>query len=98
MRQRLENRRPSATRRINHNGETIHITVGYDIDTGLPREVFANGWKFGSDAQRNTESACKVVSVALQCGVDPREMARTLEKDEVVGAILSVVCDEWTTP
>lgn len=76
-RERLPDRRRAITRRVLHNGQTIHITVGYD-DRAEVREVFANGGKEGSEMHALISDACTVISIALQHGVQVSEMTKSL--------------------
>lgn len=74
----LPNRRPSSTSEIAFRGFPITVTVGYDPATGQPREVFANSGRSGSDMQAALSDACVLVSIALQHGVTPAALAKSL--------------------
>lgn len=76
-RQRLPNRRQSETRQIEHRGQAITVTVGFD-DAWAPREVFATGPKEGSDMQHVLSDACVLISIALQHGISPTALSRSL--------------------
>ena len=69
----LPNRRPSATVDVAFGT----VTVGFDA-LGQPREVFANGPKEGSDMQATIADACVVISIALQHGVPPAALGKSL--------------------
>ena len=73
----LPARRPNATHHAEHNGKAISITVGYDL-TGRPMEVFADGHREGSDMRALMSDACVVISIALQRGATPEELAHSL--------------------
>lgn len=73
----LSNRRPSATIDTAFRGFPITITVGYDL-TATVREVFANSGKSGSDMQATLADACVLISIALQHGVTPAALAKSL--------------------
>jgi len=75
-RTRLPNRRRSAT--IELMGEhPFTITVGFD-DRGRAKEVFADGAKHGSGLAAIISDICTVISVALQHGVPPRDLVKSL--------------------
>lgn len=107
-RQRLPQRRPNATSVIDWAGREIVVAVGFDPATGAPQEVFASGPKEGSDMLATLADACVVISLALQHGATPEELARSLgrvpawspngeEADapaSVIGAVLQVVMGE----
>ena len=77
MRQSLPHRRPNFTTEAEFKGHSLSITVGYDLE-GQPREVFANTQHSGSDMQASLADACVLVSVALQYGVPPEALGRSL--------------------
>lgn len=97
MRQRLPNRRPAETVDVEHHGRTYQVTVGYDPDTGQPREVFAHGARSGSDQDIETCDASVMLSLLLQHGADPAEMQHSLLKDadgrpaSIVGAVVALL-------
>ena len=75
-RARLPNRRPSLVQEITYRGQPISVTIGFD---GIvPREVFANGARDGSDMQHILSDACVMISIALQHGVAASELAHSL--------------------
>ncbi len=104
-RQRLPDRRPSETRVIRWVGSDDQfteyaVTVGCFLD-GRPGEVFANGPKVGSTMQSLLEDACVAVSIALQHGVKPEDLARSMGRTpisktetgpaSIIGAIAEVL-------
>jgi hypothetical protein len=78
-RERLPERRPNATTRIDFGGFAFTVTVGFDL-TGRPLEVFADGARIGTDIGHIISDACVVISLALQhgCPADllPKSMGR----------------------
>lgn len=77
MRARLPHRRPNITADHIWNGHLVTATVGLDPETGSPREVFANV-PAGGMMQATLADACVIVSVALQHGITPQELAKSL--------------------
>ncbi len=101
----LPARRPNQTRAIRWAGSDdqpteFSVTVGYFLD-GRPGEVFANGPKVGSTMQSLLEDACVAVSIALQHGVKPEDLARSMGRTpisktetgpaSIIGAIAEVL-------
>ena len=86
-RKRLPNRRPNQTCVIRWAGRDdqpteFSVTVGFFMD-GRPGEVFANGPKVGSAMQALLEDSCVAVSIALQHGVAPADLARSMGRTPV---------------
>lgn len=73
----LPQRRRNATVDAAFRGQPLSVTVGFDA-AGAPREVFANGPREGSDMQHVIADACVVISIALQNGVAPAALMRSL--------------------
>ncbi len=89
-RKRLPDRRPSITRRLEWRTETgehrFHVTIGVDITTGQPVEVFyADGQRIGSQLQHAIQDACVLISLLLQYGVDPASIEKSLSSVPVLG-------------
>lgn len=103
-RERLPDRRPSATIGLSWHGHAFAVSVGYAED-GRVREVFASGTRTGSDMQRMIDDACVVISIALQFGAVPVDLRRSLgtvpdpaagmaeTPASVIGAILGAVAE-----
>jgi len=72
----LPNRRRAATLDV-AGDQPFTVTVGFD-DCGAAKEVFADGGKYGSGLSAIVDDACTVISVALQHGVPPRDLAKSL--------------------
>jgi hypothetical protein len=64
----------------------FYVTVGYELMDPSPREVFyATGMKEGSDTRHVAHDACILVSLLLQNGVSPAEIAKSLSTEPVEG-------------
>ncbi len=81
----LPARRPSVTREVAHAGQRFTVTVGLWPD-GRPGEVFADGYKSGTDQRHTLADACVWASLLLQHGVAPAELGRSLGRVPVVQA------------
>ncbi len=73
----MPDRRVNETREIIFEGKPYLICVGFDA-ADRPREVFVDGPKYGSTMQAFIADACIVISIALQHGIAPEELARSL--------------------
>jgi hypothetical protein len=86
-------------------GHEILVTVGLDLLTGAPAEVFANSAK-GGDVAATLADASVLISIALQHGVTPDALAKSLVRvpdllrgedatlpASPVGAVMAVVQD-----
>lgn len=76
-RRRLPDRRPHVTREIEWNGHRIVVTVGYNPRDGSVAEVFANA-ETGGHMQAALSDACVVLSIALQHGISPADLGKSL--------------------
>jgi len=99
-REPLPARRPNVTVQTAWNGHPITVTVGMRLD-GTPAEVFADTVKPG-DLQNVIADGCVLISLALQHGIPPAGLAKSLGRVPVfstgeiapaspIGAILEVV-------
>jgi hypothetical protein len=70
-------RRQSVTIAADHDGQAFTLTVGL-YDDGRPGEVFADHHKSGSAMQAILSDACVLVSIALQHGISPEALGRSL--------------------
>ncbi|WP_323675524.1 adenosylcobalamin-dependent ribonucleoside-diphosphate reductase [Halorubellus sp. PRR65] len=74
--------RPAALRGVSQRVKTgygkLYVTINEDPDSGEPFEVFANIGHSGGFTNSFTESLGKVISTALQAGVDPDEIVDEL--------------------
>jgi hypothetical protein len=84
-RTQLPNRRPNTTIDLEHKGLTFNVSVGFDPDTGAPMEVFGSTSKAGSDFAVLLSDACVILSIALQHGIQPSELSKTMQWAPVVG-------------
>lgn len=75
----LPNRRPSRTYSTAWEGHPITVTVGFHPATGQPMEVFADTPK-GGHMQATIADACVIVSIALQHGIPPEALAKSLSR------------------
>jgi len=66
------------SQRIETGYGKLYVTINEDPETGRPFEVFANIGHSGGFTNSFTESLGKVVSTALQAGVDPEEIVDEL--------------------
>ncbi len=77
-RARLPNRRPSHSETLEVGGQKVIATVGFDPETGQPRELFMSAGKEGSLLNALLADAAVVISVALQHGVPGEALARSV--------------------
>ena len=101
VRQPLPARRPNFTVETEWSGHPITVTVGLRLD-GSPAEVFADTPR-GGDLQASIADACVLISLALQHGLTPADLAKSLGRVPVwaepgtlapaspVGAIVGVL-------
>ena len=84
-RTQLPNRRPNATVSIEWSGHIFTVTVGFDPETGRILEVFADRPKIDGMSAILSD-ACVWASIAMQHGVTPAELAKSLGEVPVLGA------------
>ncbi len=77
-RQRLPNRRPSHTETLAVDGQSFEATVGFDPESGQPRELFLMAGKEGSMLNSLLADAAVVISIALQHGVPATALAKSI--------------------
>ncbi len=77
-RQRLPNRRECHTETLAVDGQSFEATVGFDPESGQPRELFLTAGKEGSMLNAMLADAAVVISVALQHGVPGEALARSV--------------------
>lgn len=80
----LPHRRPSVTVDCRWQGHLVLVTVGFDL-SGAPREVFA-GVGSGGALEATLADACVLVSIALQHGITPEALERSLGRMPLPGA------------
>ncbi len=77
-RKRLPNRRPSYTETLEVDGQALTATVGFDPKSGQPCELFVSAGKEGSMLDSLLADAAVAISVALQHGVPPAALAKSV--------------------
>ncbi len=77
-RQRLPNRRPAVTETLVVEGQHVEVTVGFASENGAVREVFLATGKTGSMLDSLLADAAVSISVALQHGVPPAALAKSV--------------------
>lgn len=75
----LPHRRPSVTVFAEWQGHPITVTVGFCPASAAPREVFADAVK-GGQMQATLADACVLISLALQHGLPPAALAKSLAR------------------
>ena len=78
MRQRLPNRRHSHSETLEVDGQSFTATVGFDPESGQPRELFLTAGKEGSLLNALLADAAVVISIALQHGVTAAALAKSV--------------------
>ncbi len=104
-RDRLPDRRPNATSRIEFGGFSFTVTVSFALD-GRVLECFADGTRIGTDIAHMIDDACVVISLALQHGCPPSLLPKSMGRVRVpalgegmcgpasaLGAIAAVVAE-----
>ncbi len=77
-RARLPNRRPSHTETLQVDGQIFEATVGFDPQSGQPREIFLKAGKEGSMLNAQLADAAVVISVALQYGIPATALSKSV--------------------
>lgn len=78
IRCRLPNRRPSLKQELQVGGQAFVVDVGFDPETGRPRELFLVAGKEGSLLNSLLADAAVAISVALQCGASAAALAKSV--------------------
>ena len=87
-RARLPNRRPSHTETLEVDGQTFEATVGFDSESGQPRELFMTAGKEGSMLNALLADAAVPISVALQRGVPAAALAKSVGRSPNLSTML----------
>ena len=86
------------------NNVAIPVTVGFD-KAGRPREIFVTNGKSGSGMDALLGDVAVIVSIALQSGIAPHDLAKSIARvpdlingpstnpASPVGAILDLLCE-----
>ena len=77
-RKRLPPRRPAITQTIEVEGQIVEVTIGFAPEDGAVREVFLAAGKTGSMLDSLLADAAVAISVALQHGVPPSALAKSV--------------------
>lgn len=105
-RHHLAYRRLSETTTIQTScGQTVHLSIGFDpSDPKRPREVFYSaGFRSGSQLEFQTQDACVLISLLLQHGLAPNDIAKSLSRLEqpdgtmAYASITGIIADEIVT-
>jgi hypothetical protein len=75
--------RPNITRAVHWDGHDFSVTIGFDPHSVQPAEVFADTAKGGQMAATLAD-ACVLVSIALQHGIQPAELAKSLGRTPIL--------------
>ena len=70
--------RSGRTHEVNTGHGKVYFTINCD-ESGHPLEIFTNGGKNGSVNAANLEAMGRLASIALQEGVKPERLAKTIE-------------------
>ena len=99
----LPNRRPNRTETIQWAGSNGHvttytITTGFRLD-GTPAEIFCDGAKIGSEMRLLLQDVAVIVSLALQFGIAPADLSRSLARvpvsktESAPASIIGAICE-----
>ncbi len=77
-RSRLPNRRPAYTETLEVDGQAFEATVGFDPESGQPRELFLTAGKDGSMLNALLADAAVVISIALQHGIPAAALTKSV--------------------
>ena len=99
-RERLPDRRPNQTMDLVYDGTLYAVTVGFQPDTGEPREIFTHGARVGSNMDAILDDACILLSILLQHRVEPAALARSMgrlgrggQAASVIGALAGMLAE-----
>jgi len=99
-RNRLPNRRPNETVELLFNDTRYAVTVGYYPDTGRIGEVFTHGAKVGSNMDAILDDACVALSLLIQYGTEPSDLALSMGRHgdgkapaSIIGALADLLTD-----
>lgn len=79
-RKRLPNLRPSLQETVVWNAQVYTMTVGFDLRTGLPSEVFLTTDKTGTEMDSIMGDVAVLISIALQNGIRLTDLAKTVSR------------------
>ncbi len=75
---KLPNRRPSHSETLEVDGQSFEATVGFDPESGQPRELFLTAGKEGSLLNSLLAYAAVVISIALQHGIPAAALTKSV--------------------
>ncbi len=96
---RLPNRRENETVDLLFEGQRYHVTIGFAPD-GRPAEIFCHGAKVGSGMDHLLDDACVALSLLLQHGIEPQDLAHSMGRLDggaaasVIGALVDLVAEQ----
>lgn len=105
-RHKLPNRRLVENRKLKtQTDQTIHLSIGYDPEEpDRPREVFySQGFKSGSQLEFHVQDTCVLISLLLQHGHMPKDIAKSLARQTQPGggnsyaSVIGLIVDELVT-
>ena len=104
-RERLPDRRPNQTIDMFYDGTRYAVTVGFQPDSGEPREIFTHGARVGSNMDGILDDACILLSLLLQHRVEPAALARSMgrlgrggQAASVIGALADLLAGKAAGP
>ena len=74
----LPNRRECHTETLEMARQEFTACIGFDPETGQPRELFLDGGKEGSQVDALLSDAATAISIALQYGVPPAALVKSV--------------------
>ena len=83
-RQRLPNRRPAHTEALEVGGQAFTACIGFDPETGRPRELFLTAGKEGSMLNALLAESAVVISIALQSDIPPAALAKSIGRLPII--------------
>ena len=78
QRTRLPTRRECHIETLEVAGQSFTACIGFDPETGQPRELFLDGGKQGSQVDALLSDAATAISIALQYGVPPAALVKSV--------------------
>ncbi len=77
-RTRLPNRRPSHVEALDMAGQEFTACIGFDPESGQPRELFLTAGKEGSMLNAMLADAAVVISITLQHGIPAAALTKSV--------------------
>lgn len=100
-RERLPDRRPAVTVKLDYDGTSYATTLGIDLRNMRVAEVFTHGARSGSGIDRILDDACVALSLLLQHGVEPAALATSMGRlgdgkspASIIGALTDLIAQE----